>query len=281
MSAAIEFPRQQLRSVPAQEVHIAFHRVSKTYKARGSDVTALSNIDLSIHRNEFVSLVGPSGCGKSTVLKILAGLSAATMGTVDRRCFGGLSWEQSSIGFVFQSPVLLPWKSVLSNVLFPALTQRQDKDEATDRARRLLSLVGLSGFERCAPSELSGGMQQRVAICRALMCSGDVLLMDEPFGALDAITRDTLMMELKQICAAERRTVLFVTHSIPEAVFLSDRVVVMSPRPGRITSIVEVPFGERDMALTESLAFQRLAAAIRTQVQEDIKNGASCANPPM
>jgi NitT/TauT family transport system ATP-binding protein len=270
MNATV-FPNPPLRCAVSSETHIEFRGVSKTYKTRKSNVVALSDINLTIRRNEFVSLVGPSGCGKSTILKILAGLTSVSAGIIDRRSFGTASWDQTSIGFVFQSPVLLPWKSVMSNVLFPAVTQGRNKAEALDHAQRLLALVGLSGFENCAPSELSGGMQQRVAICRALMCAGDVLLMDEPFGALDAITRDSLMVELKRICEAEKRTVLFVTHSISEAVFLADRVVVMSPRPGRISSIVNVAFAERDVAVLETLPFQRLVAAIRTQVQEDMK----------
>jgi NitT/TauT family transport system ATP-binding protein len=253
------------------EVHVALRNINKAYRARGTDVVALSNISFEIARNEFVSFVGPSGCGKSTILKILAGLTAPSGGQLDRNSFNGSEWNDASIGFVFQSPVLLPWKTILSNVLFPSVVEGRERSKSVEQARQLLALVGLAGFEASYPNELSGGMQQRAAICRALMCSGDVLLMDEPFGALDAITRDTLMVELKQICDAEKRTVIFVTHSISEAVFLSDRVIVMSPRPGRITAVVDSKFNhQKDISILETLPFQRMVSAIRKQIQQDI-----------
>ena len=219
---------------------IEFNRVTRIFNSRdGDQITALEDVSLKIAANEFVTLVGPSGCGKSTLLRIVAGLILPTAGTA---LIGGVpvTEPRSETGIVFQAPTLLPWASVLENVLLPLRMMRKMDSGSTDKAAALLKLVGLSGFEGKSPRELSGGMQQRVAICRALVHEPDILLMDEPFGALDALTREEMTMELLRIWGERPKTVLFVTHSITEAVVLADRVVVMSPRPGRIAEIIDV-----------------------------------------
>ena len=219
---------------------ISLNRVTRIFNSRdGDQVTALQDVSLEIGRNEFITLVGPSGCGKSTLLRIVAGLILPTAG---RASIGGaaITEPRSETGIVFQAPTLLPWASVLDNVLFPLRMMHRIDSSSTDKAMALLKLVGLAGFESKSPRELSGGMQQRVAICRALVHDPDILLMDEPFGALDALTREEMTMELLRIWSERPKTVLFVTHSITEAVVLADRVVVMSPRPGRIQEIIEI-----------------------------------------
>ncbi|TAJ94951.1 MAG: ABC transporter ATP-binding protein [Reyranella sp.] len=219
---------------------ISLNRVTRIFNSRdGDQVTALQDVSLEIGRNEFITLVGPSGCGKSTLLRIVAGLILPTAG---RASIGGeeITEPRAETGIVFQAPTLLPWASVLDNVLFPLRMMHRIDSTSTDKAMALLKLVGLKGFEGKSPRELSGGMQQRVAICRALVHDPDILLMDEPFGALDALTREEMTMELLRIWSERPKTVLFVTHSITEAVVLADRVVVMSPRPGRIAEIIDI-----------------------------------------
>jgi len=202
-------------------------------------VSAIAEVSLGVRENEFVTLVGPSGCGKSTLLKLVSGLIPVTGGTIHVR-------EQlvrepfSDVGFVFQHPVLLPWRTVLGNILFSIEMLGKKEEEFVDQARDLIKLAGLGGFENKYPRELSGGMQQRVAICRALIHDPSLLLMDEPFGALDAMTREEMSFELLRIWEERRKTILFVTHSIPEAILLADRVVVMTPRPGKIERIFEI-----------------------------------------
>jgi NitT/TauT family transport system ATP-binding protein len=207
---------------------------------RNERIHALNDISLSVREREFVTVVGPSGCGKTTLLKILAGLVPATAGTVsvDGR---PVAAPRRDIGIVFQNPVLLPWRTVMENVLLPAEVQGIPLAAARARARDLLKMVGLADFEDKYPMELSGGMQQRAAISRALVSDPRLLLMDEPFGALDAMTREQMNLDLQRIWRESGKTVLLITHSIPEAVFLGDRVVVMTPRPGRIARMVEVP----------------------------------------
>jgi NitT/TauT family transport system ATP-binding protein len=219
---------------------ITLNRVTRIFNSRdGDQVTALEDVSLEIGTNEFVTLVGPSGCGKSTMLRIVAGLILPTAGAAT---IGGqpITEPRSETGIVFQAPTLLPWASVLDNVLLPLRMMRRMNSGSADKAAALLKLVGLAGFESKSPRELSGGMQQRVAICRALVHEPDILLMDEPFGALDALTREEMTMELLRIWGERPKTVLFVTHSITEAVVLADRVVVMSPRPGRIAEIIDI-----------------------------------------
>jgi len=222
----------------AREV-IAVRRLSKRYGSRADAILALDDIDFSVPDREFLSIVGPSGCGKSTLLKILAGLLHATEGEawLNDTAIDG---PRRDIGVVFQSPVLFPWRSVLGNVLLPADVQRLGRAEMTKRAYDLLKLVGLDGFEHRYPWELSGGMQQRVALVRALIHDPALLLMDEPFGALDALTRESMNVELQRIWLDRRKTVVFVTHSTSEAVFLADRVMVMSARPGTIADMLKI-----------------------------------------
>ena len=222
---------------------IVLDRVGMTYRAESGPVEALRDVGFSVGRGELVALVGPSGCGKSTLLRVVAGLRRPTRGSVevDGRAVTG---PIPSVGMVFQAPVLLKWRTVRDNVLLPAELAGLERARYRERAEHLLRLVGLDGFADRLPRELSGGMQQRAAICRALLLDPPLLLMGEPFGALDAMTRDEMNLELLRVWgepAAARKTVVFVTHSIPEAVFLADRVVVMSPRPGRVARVVDVP----------------------------------------
>jgi NitT/TauT family transport system ATP-binding protein len=213
--------------------------VSKSYTSRDGCVSALEQISFTVKEGEFVAVVGPSGCGKSTLLKILAGLLPLSKGEAH---LGGIpiNGPRRDIGVVFQSPVLFPWRSVLENVLLPIDVQRAGRDSHQETALEILSLVGLQEFAHRYPWELSGGMQQRVAIARALIHDPSILLMDEPFGALDAMTREQMNLELQRLWLERKKTVLFITHSIPEAIFLADRVLVMTPRPGRITEAVTI-----------------------------------------
>ena len=218
---------------------ISVDRLCREYATSQGGVLALDEIEFSVSDGEFVAVVGPSGCGKSTLLKILAGLLPATRGTASLRG-SPISGPRRDIGVVFQSPVLFPWRSVLDNTLLPVDVQRLGREQNAGLAMKLLDLVGLRGFEHRYPWELSGGMQQRVAITRALIHDPTILLMDEPFGALDAMTRENMNLELQRIWLESHKTVLFITHSIAEAVFLADRVLVMSPRPGRIIEEVTI-----------------------------------------
>jgi NitT/TauT family transport system ATP-binding protein len=212
---------------------IRVRHLSLRYGSAKGGVLALSNISFSVNDGEFLAVVGPSGCGKSTLLKILAGLLPRTEGEALLKGTP-IKGPRRDIGVVFQSPVLFPWRNVLGNVMLPADVQRLDKIEMRKRALDLISLVGLSKFENRYPRELSGGMQQRVGIVRALIHDPAILLMDEPFGALDAMTRESMNVELQRIWLERRKTVLFITHSTAEAVFLADRVIVLTARPGRI-----------------------------------------------
>lgn len=219
---------------------IAVDSLHKVYQTRGgAQVDALSDISFDVRRGEFICVVGPSGCGKTTLLKILAGLIPKTSGSTE---IAGVEVTKPlpQVGMVFQAPTLLPWRTILENVMIPVEVQKLDQKEYRNRAMELLSMVGLDGFEDKLPYELSGGMQQRAGICRGLVHNPAVLLMDEPFGALDAMTREYMNLELLRIWKASQQTVVLVTHSITEAVFLSDRVIVLSPRPGRIAEIIEI-----------------------------------------
>jgi NitT/TauT family transport system ATP-binding protein len=240
-------------SVPA----VRIDQVTRRYRTNDGVVEAIRDIDLHIQDGEFVSLLGPSGCGKSTLLRIIAGLDKPSYGTVYLN--GVVSTKPSPVnGIVYQQPTLLPWRTALRNVLLPRQVRRRmgaaARRAARDRAAALLDLVGLEGFARAYPHQLSGGMQQRVALARALMDEPRLLLMDEPFGALDAITREKMNLELLRIWTTTRNTVLFVTHSVEEAVLLSDRVVVMSKGPGAIISDVSIrlPRPRRIEMLTEA-----------------------------
>ncbi len=213
--------------------------VSRVYPSSGGPVPALDGVSLEISDGEFVSVVGPSGCGKSTLLLVVAGLIPASSGEVR---IGGrvVSRPQTEIGVVFQNPVLLDWRTVIRNVLLQVEGRGLDLTSYRAKALALLKSVGLEGFEDKYPFELSGGMRQRTAICRALIHDPPLLLMDEPFGALDALTREQMRLDIERLWMATRKTVLFITHSIDEAVLLSDRVVVMSPRPGRVERVFDI-----------------------------------------
>ena len=241
--------------------------VEKTYRTRrGALVQAVADITLAVGENELVTLVGPSGCGKSTLLKLVAGLVPVTRGTIHIR--NELVREPfPDVGFVFQQAVLLPWRTVLDNVLFSVEMLGQDPRQHRKQAGELLELAGLAGFETTYPRELSGGMQQRVAICRALLPDPSLLLMDEPFGALDALTREEMSLELLRIWSERPKTILFVTHSIPEAILLADRVVVMSPRPGRIARVLAVDLPRpRTMDLEFDARFKAVSDEVRSLI---------------
>ena len=237
--------------------------VTKTYRTRTGAVNALAEVNCTINRGEFVSLLGPSGCGKSTLLRIMAGLSSSSSGSV--KIEGKqVTRAQTQLGIVFQNPVLLEWRDTLANVMLQAQAKHMDSKTAEETARRLLQQEGLAGIEQKRPSELSGGMQQRVAICRALLHDPNIVFMDEPFGALDALTRDQMNVDLQHLWAQGEKTVVFVTHSIPEAVFLSDRVLVMSPSPGRIDLDLRIGMERpRRLASRDSREFSQHCSKIR------------------
>jgi NitT/TauT family transport system ATP-binding protein len=248
---------------PSETGRIEIDRVTKTFTPRrGTEaIEALREVSVDVRPGEFVSLVGPSGCGKSTLLKLVAGLLDPSAGRI---AVDGVAVKspRRSVGMMFQTPELFPWRTVLKNVLLPIEIFGHDKDFHRQRALELLELVGLQEFQSALPRELSGGMQQRVALCRVLVSDPSVVLMDEPFGALDEFARERLNVELLRIWDATRKTIMFVTHNINEAVFLSDRVVVMGARPGRVLSVVDVPLGRtqprtqeimRDPAFTDTV----------------------------
>ncbi|WP_424918029.1 ABC transporter ATP-binding protein [Streptomyces sp. wa1064] len=244
---------------PAAAVRLA--DVSVRFRSKKRDVTAIGDVSLDVAPGEFVAIVGPSGCGKSTLLKLVAGLLTASSGEV---LLGGeqVTGPRHDIGYVFQRAALLEWRSALRNILLQAEIRHMEPAAARERADDLIRMTGLTGFEDAYPHELSGGMQQRVALCRALLHEPPVLLMDEPFGALDALTREQMNTELNRIWRTTGTTVLLVTHSISEAVYLADRVVVMSPRPGTVTEVIEVGLpAERDYSKTLGRPEFRAAAA--------------------
>ncbi|HVT56429.1 MAG TPA: ABC transporter ATP-binding protein [Xanthobacteraceae bacterium] len=248
----------------AEQIAVALKGVSKTYTTAGGDkVNALQKIDLSIGAQQFVSVIGASGCGKTTLLRIVGGLEPEYDGDLllDGKKRTG---PNKNIGIVFQDANLLPWRTVLNNVLLPANVLKLDMKKATERAYWLLELVGLKGFETKYPFELSGGMRQRVAIARALIHDPSVLLMDEPFGALDALTREHMNIELLKIWHSAKKTVFLITHSISEAAFMSDRVIVMSPRPGRIIEDVRIDLPRpRSLDLLSEAAFGHYTRKLR------------------
>ena len=243
--------------------HILVQHVTKTYASPSGDVLALTDVSLSVKSGEFISLLGPSGCGKSTLLKLVAGLDTATAGMLSL-AGATISGPPAGLGVVFQKDVLLDWRNVLQNVMLPVEFQDLDQSKYLDRAKQLLTLFGLGDFLDKHPWELSGGMRQRVAIGRALVTDPSLLLMDEPFGALDALTRDQLNLELQDIWMRSGKTIIFVTHSIAEAILLSDRVYVMAARPGRIVEVVDVDFPRpRTLAVRESPQFSAYTRRVR------------------
>jgi NitT/TauT family transport system ATP-binding protein len=247
----------------AAQAVIEARNLSLTFATADGPVYALSNIDLKVNEGEFVSFIGPSGCGKTTLLRVIADLEQASEGTIS---VNGMSPSEARLsrayGYVFQAPALYPWRTVERNVGLPL--EIMGLDNSVERIRRQLELVNLTGFEKKYPWQLSGGMQQRVSIARALAFDPKLLLMDEPFGALDEIVRDKLNQQLLELWDRTRKTVVFVTHSIPEAVFLSTKIIVMSPRPGRIIDVIETKFPkDRTLDIRETPEFLKVAHRVR------------------
>jgi NitT/TauT family transport system ATP-binding protein len=239
--------------------------ISLTFETADGRVDALSNVNLQVAEGEFVSFIGPSGCGKTTMLRVIADLQQPTSGTL---LVNGMTAEQARLarayGYVFQAPALFPWRTIEKNLKLPLEIMGYTEFEQQQRVQRYLSMVNLTGFERKFPWQLSGGMQQRVSIARALSFDPAMLLMDEPFGALDEIVRDHLNEQLLHLWKSTGKTVLFVTHSIPEAVFLSTKIVVMSPRPGRIIDIIDCDFPvDRSLEIRETPEFLKVAQRVR------------------
>ena len=250
---------------PQARLAVEVRNASVVYPTSEAPVHALERIDLDIREGEFVALIGPSGCGKTTLVRVIADLERISAGQV---LVNGVTPHEARLarayGYVFQAPALFPWRTVLANVTLPLQIQGRAKAECRAIALEHLERVGLTGFENKYPWQLSGGMQQRVSIARALSFEPRILMMDEPFGALDEITRDRLNEQLQQLWQRERRTVVFVTHSIAEAVYLSTRIVVMSPRPGRIVKVIDSPLpDERHLGMRDTEAFIAVAHAVR------------------
>ncbi len=261
--------QRKLERASLQPAHnntvIEASKLGLTFQTNDGPVRALSDVDLSIGKGEFVSFIGPSGCGKTTFLRVIADLERPTSGTIS---INGMTPQQAretrAYGYVFQAAALFPWRSIENNVALPLEIMGISREEQRARIKRTLDLVNLSGFEKKYPWQLSGGMQQRASIARALAFDADLLLMDEPFGALDEIVRDHLNEQLLKLWAQTNKTICFVTHSIPEAVYLSTRIVVMSPRPGRVTDVIESTLPkERPLDIRETPEFLAIAARVR------------------
>jgi len=250
---------------PATETVISAQKLSLTFQTKDGPVNALAEVDLEIQKSEFVSFIGPSGCGKTTFLRVIADLEQPTSGTIS---INGMTPNQARLkrayGYVFQAPALLPWRTVERNVALPLEIMGKSKQEQAEQVARTLGMVNLAGFEKKFPWQLSGGMQQRASIARALAFDADLLLMDEPFGALDEIVRDHLNEQLRKLWLETEKTIAFVTHSIPEAVYLSTKIVVMSPRPGRVIDVIKSPLPvERPLDIRESTQFLEIAQRVR------------------
>ncbi|BBK29403.1 NitT/TauT family transport system ATP-binding protein [Stella humosa] len=262
----VTIEEDQRPATPPGIVRVEVAGLSKSYESDRGPVTALEGIDLQIHDSEFLTVLGPSGCGKSTLLKCIAGLEPVSAGRIliDGKA---VTRPPADLGIVFQRDLLLDWRTNLQNVLISVEFLGLKPRDFEERARQLLDLFGLAGYEDRYPWELSGGMRQRVAICRALVDNPGFLLMDEPFGALDAMTRDELNLELQRIWLRDKKTALFITHSVPEAVFLSDRIIVMDRNPGRIAAefVVDLP-RPRTLADRETQPFIRYSAEIRATI---------------
>ena len=265
---SVDQPSAHLRVVSEQSAQskasgINLSGVSKTYGTGDGQVQSLRPLDFHINDGEFFVVVGPSGCGKSTLLKLISGLLAPTSGEihVDGK---KVTEPHGDVGIVFQNALLLPWRNILNNVLMPIDMKNLSREKYIPRAKELLKMVGLEGFEKKLPWQLSGGMQQRASICRALVHDPKIMMMDEPFGALDAMTREKMNVELSRIQRTTGKTILLITHSIPEAVFLADKVLVMTERPGGIAAIYDVPLGrERNLDVMSNPIFTDLVARIR------------------
>jgi NitT/TauT family transport system ATP-binding protein len=263
------------RTAPAEAPdYVVVDHLGKTYNAGSrQQVEALAPTSFTVKAGEFVSLLGPSGCGKSTLLMMIAGLDVPTQGAIS---VAGrpMHAPRPETGIMFQDATLLPWKSALENVLFPFRAMKRPVAPQAAKAAALLDEVGLHGFHHYKPRQLSGGMRQRVAICRTLVYEPDLLLMDEPFSALDAISRDEMNLVLMKIWQEHHRTAIFVTHSIREAVFLSDRVLVMSRRPGRIVEDVRIPFPRpRGLEVGETVAFNEICGHLRSRIEHSRADG--------
>jgi NitT/TauT family transport system ATP-binding protein len=262
-------------SPAARRPVVEIANLNLVFQTADTPVKALADVDLVVNKGDFISLIGPSGCGKTTLLRVIADLEHATSGAIK---VNGVSPEEARLnrayGYVFQAAALYPWRTVLRNVTLPLEIMGMAKAERLERAARVLELVDLTGFERKFPWQLSGGMQQRVSIARALSFDPDLLLMDEPFGALDEIIRDRLNEQLLQLWERTGKTVIFVTHSIPGAVFLSSRIVVMSPRPGRIIDIVESNLPrDRNFEIREAAEFAEIAHRVRLGLRQTHGDG--------
>ncbi len=258
-------PSSSTGGTRAQRLAVEISGLTLVFQTADTPVHALADVNLNIGAGDFVSFIGPSGCGKTTLMRVIADLQKPTSGTVR---VDGLTAEEARLkrayGYVFQTPALYPWRTVEGNVKLPLEIMGLHANERAKRAKRVLDLVNLSGFEKKYPWQLSGGMQQRVSIARALSFDPDILLMDEPFGALDEILRDHLNEQLLSLWARTAKTVIFVTHSIPEAVFLSTKIVVMSPRPGRIIDVIESRLPpQRDLDIRETPEFIKIAKRVR------------------
>jgi NitT/TauT family transport system ATP-binding protein len=277
MPQAILEQARHLRDV--KDMAVVVEKMTKKFTAPDGNVfTVLDSVSLSVDRGAFVSIVGPSGCGKTTLLKVLSGVLRASSGEVrfDGKPLGDADLS-GKIGYVFQRPLLLPWRTAIENVALTLEVAKKDvsRDERMAEARKWLNLVGLAGFENQLPNELSGGMQQRVSLCRALAFKPPILMMDEPFAALDEITRETMQEELLRLWSITESSVIFITHSISEAVLLSERIVVMSARPGKVDEIIDVPFTRpRGEELRGSAAFTELVQHIRHKLRESQPAGA-------
>ncbi|MGE0717538.1 MAG: ABC transporter ATP-binding protein [Alphaproteobacteria bacterium] len=273
MTAATVRPlRRETAPAPA---YLDARNVTLTYRTKRGLLTALQNLSLAVGRHEFVSVIGPSGCGKSTLLKAISGLLPISAGTI---ALGGMPVDgpRPQVGIVFQAPTLLPWKTVIENVLVPARAMRLDMARYCEKAMDLLRLVGLEPFAGNYPHELSGGMQQRVGLARGLIHDPDILLMDEPFAALDAITRENMGAELQRLWMTTGKSVLFITHHIPEAVFLSDRVIILSNRPAHVINEIAVDLPRpRTLATMADPRFAAMCNDLRVQFQHVDDTGRS------
>ena len=263
--AAKAFLNEELAADRAKTVAVEAQNLDLTFQTNDGPVHALKDVSLTISKGDFVSFIGPSGCGKTTFLRCIAGLEVPTAGTLT---VNGMSADEArrarAYGYVFQAAGLYPWRTIGGNIRLPLEIMGYSKGAQTERVNRVLELVELSGFEKKYPWQLSGGMQQRASIARALAFDADILLMDEPFGALDEIVRDHLNEQLLQLWARTEKTIGFVTHSIPEAVYLSTKIVVMSPRPGRITDVIDSPLPkERPLDIRDSPEFIEIAHRVR------------------
>jgi NitT/TauT family transport system ATP-binding protein len=264
----LETAEDNAATQPKANETLVISDVGLTYTTKSGVIEALQGVSLSVGDGEFISIVGPSGCGKSSLLKLVLGLERATIGDIS---IAGtrISGPTKSVGCVFQSPVLLPWRTIRDNVLLPVDIMKLDRVKTTQRANNLLKMAGLGGFEELYPFELSGGMQQKVAIVRALVHNPRLLMMDEPFAALDAMTREQMSLELQRLWIENKKTIVFITHSIPEAAFLSDRVVVMSSRPGRIVAVFNNTYPRpRSFSDLSSPELARLMASIRESLNQ-------------